>query len=338
MDLVTGSTGLVGSHLILDLLLKGKDVRAIRRKNSSEEVIKRVFRIWIQNDWQALYNKIEWVDGDVLDYASILHAMNGITDVYHCAGLVSYQSKDKPLLYEVNQKGTANMVNAALQHSVRKFCHVSSIAALGKPKNPGEWYTEDCFLQHGDSNTNYGYSKFFGEQEVWRGAEEGLQMVIVNPSVILGVGDAEKGSTKLFTKVYEGLKFYTGGSTGFVDVKDVTRAMIMLMESEVHNKRFILNGDNISFKTLFDMIAAGFGKKGPTIKAKPWMGEIYWRIDYLKSLLSGKQAVVTRETARTGQSATAYSNAAICNEIGFEFRPLRTTINEICTLLEADRN
>lgn len=336
MNFVTGSTGLVGGYLILELLRRNEEVRALKRASSSMDVIERIFKTYEPENWKDYLDKIEWVEGDVLDYYSLEEAMIGVKDVYHSAGFVSYQPKDKPTIYSINQKGTENMVHAAMAQNVRKFCHVSSIAALGAPKKNAEYHTEEDFFQTSDRNTAYGFSKYYGEQEVWRAAEEGLNMVIVNPSVILGFGDHTKGSTQLFTKVNEGLRFYTPGATGFVDVRDVVNTMIGLAKSEVSNSRFIINGANASFKEVFGMIAKTFGKEPPKIEAKPWMGEIYWRLEAVKSFLTGQQALVTKETARAGQHVSKYSNQKVCETLDYTFYPLPETIGHIASLLKKD--
>lgn len=336
MNFITGSTGLVGSYLILELLRRGEKVRALRRSSSSMDVVQRVFRAYEPESWQDMYNQIEWVEGDVLDFYSLQDAMEGVKDVYHSAGFVSYQPKDRGKLYEINQKGTENMVNAAMAQNIRKFCYVSSISAIGAPPQDRTELTEEDFLQKGTSNTHYGFSKFYGEQEVWRAGEEGLNMVIVNPSVILGFGDYSKGSTQLFTKINEGLKFYTPGTTGFVDVRDVVNAMIALTKSEVSQQRFIINAVNLSFKEMFALIADSFGVKPPHIRASYWMGEVYWRLEALKSMLSGQQAIVTKETAQAGQRRNIYSSARLKSVLGYEYIPIEETVKHIAGLLKPE--
>ncbi len=334
MNFITGSTGLVGGYLILELLKRGEKVRALRRSTSSMDVLHRIFEAYEPDNWEAYLKKIEWVEGDVLNYHSLEEAMKDVKDVYHSAGFVSYQPRDKAKIYQINQKGTENMVNAAMAQNVRKFCYVSSISALGSPKHDRDYHTEEDFFQTGDTNTHYGYSKYYGEQEVWRAAEEGLNMVIVNPSVILGYGDPEKGSTKLFTKVYDGLKFYTPGSTGFIDVRDVVNTTIALTKGDFLNERYILNAENRSFYEVFGMVADALGKTPPHIKASPWMGEVYWRLEAIKSYLSGKQAIVTKETARAGQRQSAYSNEKVKKALDYDFIPLEESIKHIGGLIK----
>lgn len=335
MNFVTGGTGLVGAYLLMELSRRKKNVRALRRSTSAMDVTKNVFKKYLGDQWEKFYNKIEWIEGDILDMPSLEEALNGADYVYHSAGYVSYQPRDKQKLFDINQQGTENMVNASLNASVRKFLYVSSIAALDKPSNKGV-HKEEQVWKNSESSSNYGQSKYLGELEVWRGLEEGLNMVIINPSIILGYGDYRKGSTKLFTKVHDGLKFYTGGVSGFVDVRDVVNIMIELMNSEINGERFIVNSEDVSFKRIFDLIAAQFGKPAPKWKATPLMGEIYWRLEWIKSKLSGQQAIVTRETSRAGQRLNYYANDKIKQALGYEFIPVEQTIKEIASILEEE--
>jgi nucleoside-diphosphate-sugar epimerase len=336
MNFVTGSTGLVGAYLILDLLRRGEKVRALRRSTSSVAVIKRVFSLYEPERWNDLYNKIEWIEGDLLDFYVLQDAMEGVKDVYHSAGFVSYQPEDYNSLYEINQKGTENMVNAALAQNIRKFCYVSSISTLGAPDPGRKEHTEEDFLQKGTANTHYGFSKYYGEQEVWRGAEEGLNMVIVNPSIILGFGDYSKGSTQLFTKIYDGLKFYTPGTTGFVDVRDVVKIMVVLTKSDISLQRFIINAVNLPFREMFALVAKAFNKRPPHIQASYWMGEVYWRLEAIKSALTGQKALVTKETARAGQRQNYYSSARVKEVLDYEFIPIEETVEHIAGVLRKE--
>lgn len=337
MNFVTGGTGLVGAYLLKELILREEPVKALRRSSSSLNVPKNVFQAYLGENWQQHFNKIEWVEGDILDPVSLEDALEGIDYVYHSAGYVSYQPEDKQKLFDINQKGTANIVNASLTHGVKKFLYVSSISALDKPIN-GNLHKEDHLMKAAKSPTNYGKSKQLGELEVWRGLEEGLNVVIINPSIILGYGNPEKGSTKLFSKIYSGLKFYTPGTSGFVDVKDVVAIMIRLMNSDISGERFIVNAEDIPFRELFQYIADAFDKPTPKWKATTWMGEIYWRLEWLKSKLTGQQAIVTRETAQAGQRHNYFSNEKIKQALRYQFIPIQDTVNEITGLLRNDLN
>ncbi|MBI9034262.1 MAG: NAD-dependent epimerase/dehydratase family protein [Bacteroidales bacterium] len=324
MILVTGGTGLVGSWLLFQLTQKHDKVRAIKRQTSSMLTINEIFQTQCK-DPQHLLDKIEWLDGDVLNLPALENAMEGVSQIYHCAATVSFLPADREHMMRINVEGTANMVNLALHHKIAKFCFVSSVAAIGRSANQTH-FTEDADWTPSKENSWYAKSKFEAEQEVWRGIEEGLKAVIVNPSIILGYGSPGQGSAKLFEEVWEGLKFFTSGVNGFVDVRDVADIMIKLMESPIRNQRFIVCSENISYKTLFELIASSLGVKAPLIHAKPWMGELYWRIEAAKFFISKRKPTVTRETARTASKQHLYSNEKIKEAINYKFISIIDTI------------
>ncbi|MEA3505345.1 MAG: NAD-dependent epimerase/dehydratase family protein [Bacteroidota bacterium] len=332
MVFVTGATGLVGSHLVLYLLKKEYKVRALKRKTSSFSIIKNVFDLYADENPANLFDKIEWVDGDITDLFSIEEALNDIDEVYHCSGLVSYQKNDKKRIFDININGTANVVNASIRADVKKFLYVSSVASLGRAEK-NTLHTEEIIWENSKERSDYSVSKYLGEQEVWRGSEEGLNVVIINPSIILGIGNTEKGSTKLFTKVYEGLKFYTDGINGFVDVRDVANTAILLMESTISGERFIINGDNVSYKKLFKLIAENFKVNPPKYRAGSILSGIYWRTDWLVSKLTGREQIVSRSTAKTAQQKHYFSNQKIKNYINHNFIPIEKTIKDSCAVI-----
>jgi dihydroflavonol-4-reductase len=329
MILITGATGLVGSFLTLELLKKGKKVRALKRPSRNMVLLTRVFELNSDNP-QELLSKIEWVDGELLDIFSLDDALEGVEEVYHCAALVSFIPGDKDKLMKINIEGTANLVNAALEKHVKKLCHVSSIAALGRPENQRDLIDEKLVWKTSKNNSNYAISKYGAEREVWRGVAEGLDAVIVNPSVILGVAGPGMGSSRLFNVVWEGLKVYPPGINGFVDVRDVARAMVLLMESDIRNERFILSAENVTYKRLFDLIADGFGKKGPQIGVSAFLSGLSWGGEWILSWLKGRKPLITKETARTAVQHYEYSNEKIRKAIGFEFLPVEETIRHFC--------
>ena len=329
MILVTGATGLVGSFLILELLKKGRTVRALKRRTSDLTMIRNVFGRYAENA-DDLFSRIEWMDGDILDIFSLDDSMEGVGEVYHCAALVSFLPGDRRKLMKVNVEGTANVVNAALEKKISKLCHVSSIAALGRPENQNEVIDESLIWKTSKNNSNYAVSKYGAEREVWRGVAEGLDAVIVNPSVILGVAGPSMGSSRLFNVVWEGLKLYPPGQNGFVDVRDVAAAMVLLMESDIRNERFILNAENVTYKRLFDLIAEGFGKKGPQFGVNPFLSGLSWRVEKILSLLKSRKPLVTRETARTAVQRYEYSNQKIRRALSFEFISIEETIRHFC--------
>ncbi|MCK9399380.1 MAG: NAD-dependent epimerase/dehydratase family protein [Bacteroidales bacterium] len=329
MILVTGGTGLVGSHLIQALVREGKRVRAIKRPSSDLGMIRKVFDLYTPEP-EKEFSQIEWVEADIMDIFSLEESMEGVEEVYHCAAIVSFLPEDRKRLLRINTEGTANIVNAALEKKIRKLCHVSSIAALGRPENQADLIDENLVWKTSRNNSIYAISKYGAEREVWRGTAEGLDAVIVNPSIILGVAGASMGSSRIFNSIWEGLKFYPPGINGFVDVRDVVRAMILLMNSDIRNERFILSVDNIEYKRLFDLIAAAMGKPAPHLKVSPMLLGFAWRVEKLRSMVTGVKPLITKETAHTAVQQYEYSNEKIKKELGFEFTPIEETVRHFC--------
>jgi dihydroflavonol-4-reductase len=309
MNLITGATGMVGMHLMHDLLASGAPVRALVRAESDRALVSRLFDYLTPgNDY---FRRIEWQEGDVLDIPSLLDAMNDCTYVYHCAAVVSYHRKDRAQMYKVNVEGTANVVNAALESSITRLCHVSSIAALGRLKD-GDTLDEAGDWVDSPLNTHYGITKHLAELEVWRGMQEGLSVVIVNPGFIVGPGDFRRSSAQVFSKINEGMPMYPPGGTAFVSVRDVSRTMIRLMHTEkAANERYIVIGENGSMKDLFTQIALSLGKTPPQRIAQPWMLQVARVAEWLKEKATGNKALVTRETVRNASHRWYYSTKKI---------------------------
>lgn len=318
MVVVTGGTGFLGAYIIKELIEKGYSVRAIRRNRSLPHFISK-----------QVLDRVEWIEGDILDVVSLEEAFAGATAVIHSAAVVSFHSRDKHRMFKTNVEGTANVVNASIDAGIKRFVHVSSIAALGRTRN-GDTVNEQKKWTESSINTHYAISKYQGELEVWRGMAEGVNSVIVNPSTILGYGDWNSSSCALFRSVYNEFPYYSNGVNGFVDVEDAAKAIVMLMESSIQSKRFILNSDNWSFKKLFDTIADGFGKKRPAREATPLLSSIAWRVERLKSMF-GKKTLLTRESARIANSVTYFDNSSVLDALpGFAFRPLEETVQQAC--------
>lgn len=336
MIFITGGTGLVGAHLLLDLLQKGKKVRAMKRDSSNMNSVKHIFNYYVSaNESDRLFNNIEWVNGDILDIYSLLELLEGVDTVYHCAAIISFDPKDKERMINDNVRGTANIVNACLEKKIKAFCHISSIAAIGRDQSKGI-ITENEHWQHVPRSSAYSISKYESEREVWRANAEGLNTVIVNPSIILGPGNWKNGSPKLFTTIHNGLKFYTCGATGYVDVRDVVKAMILLIDNKIFGERFILNGDNLSFKVLFSMMALALSVKGPQILAKKWMTELVWRFEDLKSIFTKEKPLITRETAFTANKNYKFSTNKLHQYVKFSYRPIQESINDFSKLYLKD--
>jgi nucleoside-diphosphate-sugar epimerase len=277
-----------------------------------------------------IFNNVHWIEGNVLDIPVLENAMMGMDVVIHAAAKVSFVSAEQRTMYQTNIDGTANIVNAALSGNVSRLVHISSVAALGRTVN-GETVDETKKWEENKINTNYAISKFLGEMEVWRGIGEGLNAVIVNPSTVLGYGDWNNSSSAIFKNVYNEFPWYSNGINGFVDVEDVAKATLLLMESEIGNQRFILNADNWSFRQLFNAIADGFGKPHPHKEATPALAGIAWRLEKIKSVFSKTPSLLTKESARIAQTKTYFDNRKILKALpGFAFTPLESTIQAAC--------
>jgi len=327
--LVTGATGFLGSHLVCLLLADGQIVRACKRRESDMREFNLVFAHYIKAELQraSWLKNLEWVETDVLDLDTLAQAMQGIETVYHCAAIVSFEQSKRNLMMQVNAEGTANVVNLCLIHGVKNLSYVSSIASLGRTKS-GNTMDEDSKWESSKLNSNYAISKYKAELEVWRGAEEGLQVCMVNPGVIIGVGDFSKGSNALVQTIYKGMPLYSMGVNGYVDVKDVARALIQLTALKVYNKRFVLVGANMRFRDLFFMIADALQKKRPYIEVRPWMAALSWRVMAVVRLFSSGGISITKETARAALNESYYNASRIQNEIGFEFTPIDKTVQD----------
>jgi dihydroflavonol-4-reductase len=328
MIVVTGGTGLVGSHLLFELISKGEKVRALRRPSSDIANVKKTFSLYSQQNEQ-FFQQIEWVEGDILDLVSLEQAFTGASKVYHSAAIVSFAPSQKRRMLENNIYGTANVVNACITAKVHKLCHVSSVAAIGNPEDdiPA---TEELIWSPAKHRSYYSISKFHSEMEVWRGIEEGLNAVIVNPSIILGPGNWGRGSTAMFSAINKGLKFYTPGSTGYVDVRDVVKIMILLMDSDIAGERFIINSEDKTYKEIFGLIAHSMGLKAPTIGVKRWMAEIAWRANWFVSLFSGIEPKITREIVESGFNHSSFDASKVKGKLGYKFIPIEQSVNETC--------
>lgn len=322
MVLVTGGAGLVGKELINQLLARDKKIRAIYNKNIPV----------------VTHPDLEQLQCSILDVIGLEEAMKGVVEVYHCAGLVSFTPGNANQLYKINVEGTANIVNAALEEGIKKMVHVSSVSALGRLRK-GELITENMQWTESTCNSKYGQSKYLGEMEIWRGIAEGLNAVIVNPTIILGAGNWDGGSTGIFKSAFNEFPWYTEGVSGFVDVRDVAAAMIMLMESEVSAERFIVSAANETYLEIFNKIAKCFNKKPPSKRVTPFLASLVWRIQSLKSKLGSREPLLTRETAATALAEVYYDNHKLLRFFSsFSYRPLDETIRDTCISLQQKVN
>lgn len=312
--LVTGAAGLLGSELVHQLIEQNYRVRALYHSTPIA----------------YSHQNLEVIQCDILDVVRLAEVMQGVTRVFHCAAIVSFAPADELRMMKINVEGTANVVNACLDAGVKKLVHVSSVAALGRIRK-GEVVTEKMVWSKETSNSMYGKSKYLAELEVYRGYSEGLPMVMVNPSVILGGSDWHSGSGAIFKTVYNEFKWYSEGVSGFVDVKDVARAMILLMNSPIVSEKFILNSENLTFRQVFVEIARCFGKRAPYKEVTPLMAAIVWRLEALRSSFTGKKHLVTRETANTSLAKVYFDNGKILKALpGFIFTKISDTIMRTC--------
>jgi nucleoside-diphosphate-sugar epimerase len=324
MILVTGGSGLLGEEVITQLLAQGKRVTAIYNKTA------------LPSFNSALLTQVHC---NILDVTGLEELMQqDITQVYHCAAIVTFNPRRKRELFKINIEGTANIVNAALNAGVNKMVYVSSVAALGR-KIGSEMINETMPWTEENSTSSYGQSKYMAELEVWRGIAEGLNAVVVNPTIILGAGDWESGSSQIFKTAYDEFPWYTGGINGFVDVRDVAAVMLQLMDSNITAERFIVSAANKTYQEIFNLIAAAFHKKQPHKKVTPFIAKMVWRMEALKSRITGKDPLLTKETAASALSQERYDNSKLKSYLPhFNYRSIESTIIETSTALQQKLN
>lgn len=314
MVLVTGASGFLGKHLLEALVEKGLSVRALFNRNRPE--------------WT--HPRIEWVACDLLDVYAVEDVMQGIRQVYHCAAIVSFEKKDRQRVIEQNRSATANVVDEALNAGVDKLIHISSIAALGRAGKENKQVSEETHWEDSNTNTAYAIGKYQSEMEVWRAMAEGLDAAILNPGIILGEGNYNEGSAKLFQSAYEEFPWYTLGVNGWVDVKDVARAAILLMESDIVAERYVLTEGNHSYKDMFTWMANAMKRKPPHKHANAFMSKIAWILSSIKAAMSGKKSLLTRETIRTAQAVCHYDNRKFLQQFpDFTYHPMQQTVERV---------
>ena len=328
MDLVTGGTGLVGSHVLLELLSRDREVRAIHRSGSDRDLVRRIL-VHYRPDGAALFARIHWVECDLLDVDGLNDAMQGIEDVYHCGAQVSFDPRDTKTLFAINIGGTANVVNTALAAGVKTLVHTSSTGATGTSRN-GTPVDEAMPFVNDRSSSPYSVSKYEGELEVQRGLAEGLRAVIVNPSVILGPGDGSRSSLTVIKRLERGSLFYPTGSMGFVDARDVAWAMVELATRGESGERYILSGPAITYRDLFGDIAVAFGHPRPAYPAPAWSLHLAWRVEALRGWILRSRPMITRHTVHSALSHRSYDTSKVRDLLGIEFRSAKEAVNNAC--------
>ena len=336
MILVTGGTGLLGSHLLLNLVREHKEVIALKRPSSDLEEVRRVFKYYINGEdvLTELFGRIQWIDADLLNQAEMEQAFEDVDHVYHCAATVSFQPRDRQKIIRFNTDSTSCVVTACLAAGVKKLLHVSSTSAIGRSPE-GLPSTESMIWAHSKTSTAYAESKFRSEMEVWRGIEEGLDAAIVNPSIILGPGFWDRGSSSMFSRVAGGLKYAAPGITGYVGVHDVVRAMIRLMNSEISGERFILSEGNYSYAEVFGMIGESLGISRNLKLVTPSLLRKLVRLDAFAGFFTRKRRI-TSEHVRAAFGEVHFSSEKIKSTIGMEFTPLDQVIGEVAELYQKD--
>lgn len=336
MNLVIGATGILGGHVVLKLLQNNQPVIAGKQKTSDLKKVEKLFSYYDPN-YKLLFEKIKWIDVDVNDIYSIEEALEGITNVYNCSGFVSFNKIDRKKLFQINESGTANLVNACLQMNISALCHVSSVATVNNsdyilPLN------ESVFWKSSGKESDYAISKYNGEREVWRGIEEGLNAVIVNPGVILSSGFWNQSSSQLFDVCYKGNKFYTDGQAGYIAATDVAACMIELVEKRLFANRYILIEDNYSFKEILSSIQTRLNRQKPSISAGKNLLELARIMDAIISAFSGKPRRITKPVIYAGLNKQSYSNNKIKEVFSMSFTPVNQAIEKICRDFLADKN
>lgn len=321
--LVTGGTGMLGSYVLRYLVKEGfTNIHASHRASSSFALVEEV------------KDKITWHKGDLTDAFFVMDCVQEVKQIYHCAAVVSYDNRDRDDMMRINVESTANLVNAALDSSIDKIVHVSSIAALGRRKGL-KVIDENAKWERSEMNSNYGISKHLSEMEIWRGMAEGLTVAVVNPSIIVGGGFWEKSSARFFRNIAKGFPFYSVGGSGFVDARDVARFMVKTMNSELHGERYILNGENLSYQDFFNKIADALSAKRPHIKVTPFIQGLAWRVEWLRSRLTGTRSLVTKETAENSARTWRFANQKSLSAFeDFSYTPISETIAEAAKVFE----
>ncbi|GAA4804532.1 NAD-dependent epimerase/dehydratase family protein [Litoribaculum gwangyangense] len=325
MILVTGGTGLVGAHLLFKLVNNKEKVRAIYRNERKLSNVKSVFSCYT-NNYESYFNAIEWVEADILNIPALTEAFENITHVYHCAAFVSFEPDKYQLLRKTNIEGTANIVNFSISNSIKKLCYVSTIATLGHETNP---IAEDTNWNPEADNSVYAITKYGAEMEVWRGTQEGLNAVIVNPGVILGAGIWRYGTGVFFKKAKKGFKYYPSGTIALIAIEDVVTVMIKLMESNINNERFVLVSENWTYKDFLSALSKSVNAIPPKKQVNQRLLNLAWKLDWLVHKLTGKRRQLTKQIVHSLTTETIYSSKKIKDALSYEFKPINETIDFI---------
>jgi len=325
MILVTGASGLVGSHVLYDLIGKNERVRATYRSEKRKNRVKAVFEYYNTSLNQAHdYSLIEWVSADILDLDEMEEAMKGVTKVIHCAALVSFHRMDFNRCMTVNRTGTANIVNLCLHHKIEKLCYISSTAAIGTAEDP---ITESTPWKPGKEVSGYSVSKFSAEKEVFRGIAEGLNASIVNPCLIIGPGHWNRSSLTLLKAASKGMRYYPSGSNAIVDARDVSEIVMRLLYSDESGEKYLLTGHNISFRELMTKISTACNGRVPSKKLNKGLAKFFTVIIETIYRVFRKRSPVSIESIYSAYHRCNYSNQKVTTRFNFQFHSLEDTID-----------
>lgn len=333
MIYVTGGTGMLGAHLLHRLTKNGYQVRALKRETSNLNQIQKIFSYYSsEEETRQLLAKIEWVDGDLLDRDSIKEHLVGVDFIIHAAAIVSFNRGDRNAMIHSNVEGTANLIDLAKEAGITRFCHVSSTSALGNPPE-GVPASEEHVWNNSRKRTAYGMSKFLSEMEVWRGMHEGMEVLIVNPGVIIGPGNWDNGSPQLFKTIWNGFLFYTNGGTGFVDVLDVVEAVVSMIDQSqwesAKNERYVLVARNVRFREFFNLVADNLGRKRPVIPAGKWVLAIGWRVALFVSWFSSSRPAITRDSVSSSNEMSHYDGSRITRVVPFQYTAVEESVARV---------
>ena len=318
--LITGATGLIGSHILRRLWSEGyRNLVAIRRASSKMDLLPDVA------------HEIQWIEADVTDIISLEACFEKVDVVIHAAAVVSYDPKKKDLMNEINVGGTANMINLALDFGVKRFVHISSVAALGKSENTNV-RSEKTEWNHSVESTDYALSKYKSEKEAWRGYAEGLNLIILNPSFVIGASQWTESSSRIWGQMAKGIPYYPMGTNGYVDVRDVSKAAVLAMESEIDGERFVLSAETISYQTAFTWIAKAINAKVPSKALTPMVRNLAWRLEWLRSKITGSSQLLTAASAESTAQETHYDNTKSKEVLGIHYRPLKESIEDVAQI------
>ena len=328
MILVTGGTGFVGTYLLYELLKGNSSIKSTYRKEKNKELTEEFFKLKDLNH-PKLFNKIIWVKMDLTEMSSLDELYSGINIIYHCAAFVSLAKRHKNLLMETNVEGTSNIINYAIKHKIKKILFISSIASIGA-KDYDSIINEDHSWNHKINHTDYALSKYKSELEVWRGSQEGVPAVIVNPGFIIGSHFWNRSSSSIFKRIYNGLKFYPTGKISLVSVEDVVIASIKLMNSKIQNERFILVSENMNYKEFLDLISKNLGKSLTKYPLKKPLLYIIYFFDIILSFLRIKKRFMSKALISTFNNNQEFNGNKIKKFISFRYEKIDKKVKEIC--------